>query len=122
MIEQGRLHLDDEVKALVPEVKFYNPWHDTHPIRVVHLLEHTTGWDSHPAEQKILKDDALSLKSILDMTPAEYLRRFRLEKAKLLLAEGKSVNYTAFEVGFSSQSYFGQCFKAQFDCTPTEYS
>ena len=45
LIEQGRLHLDDEVKALVPEVKFYNPWHDTHPIRVVHLLEHTTGWD-----------------------------------------------------------------------------
>lgn len=62
------------------------------------------------------------LKSILDMTPAEYLRRFRLEKAKLLLAEGKSVNYTAFEVGFSSQSYFGQCFKAQYGCTPSEYS
>ena len=61
------------------------------------------------------------LKSILDMTPAEYLKRFRLEKAKRLLAEGKSVNYTAFEVGFSSQSYFGQCFKAQFGCTPSEY-
>ena len=62
------------------------------------------------------------LKSILDMTPSEYLRRFRLEKAKLLLAEGKSVNYTAFEVGFSSQSYFGQCFKVQYGCTPSEYS
>jgi len=45
LIEQGRLHLDDEVKALVPEVEFFNPWHETHPIRVVHLLEHTTGWD-----------------------------------------------------------------------------
>jgi len=45
LVEQGRLHLDDEIKTLVPEVKFFNPWHETHPIRVVHLLEHTTGWD-----------------------------------------------------------------------------
>ncbi|PAJ73415.1 hypothetical protein CJF42_16000 [Pseudoalteromonas sp. NBT06-2] len=45
LIEQGRLHLDDEIKTLVPEVKYFNPWHETHPIRVVHLLEHTTGWD-----------------------------------------------------------------------------
>lgn len=45
LIEQGRLHLDDEIKTLVPEVEFFNPWHETHPIRVVHLLEHTTGWD-----------------------------------------------------------------------------
>ncbi|WNC73678.1 serine hydrolase domain-containing protein [Thalassotalea psychrophila] len=45
LIEQGRLHLDDEIKTLVPEIEFFNPWHDSHPIRVVHLLEHTTGWD-----------------------------------------------------------------------------
>lgn len=45
LVEQGRLHLDDEVASLVPKVTFFNPWQETHPVRVVHLLEHTTGWD-----------------------------------------------------------------------------
>ena len=50
------------------------------------------------------------LKSVLGMTPTEYLRRFRLEKACLLLAQGQSATNTAFDAGFSSQSYFGKCF------------
>ena len=60
------------------------------------------------------------LKSVFDMTPSEYLRRFRLEKAKQLLIEGKSVSYTTFEVGFASQSYFSKCFKAQFGYSPNQ--
>lgn len=55
------------------------------------------------------------------MTPTEYLRRFRLEKAKLLLAEGKTANIASFEVGFASHSYFGRCFKAQFGVSPREF-
>ena len=61
------------------------------------------------------------LKSILDMTPMEYLRRFRLEKSKQLLSTGKTANYTAIEVGFSSQAYFSKCFKAQFGMPPSHF-
>lgn len=61
------------------------------------------------------------LKSVLDVTPAEYLRRYRLEKAKTLLAQGQSVSFVTFEVGFSTQSYFGKCFKAQYGVSPGEY-
>ncbi|WP_162055236.1 serine hydrolase domain-containing protein [Pontibacter pamirensis] len=43
--EQGKLSLKDRVKDLVPEIEFANPWEDTNPILVEHLLEHTTGWD-----------------------------------------------------------------------------
>jgi len=61
------------------------------------------------------------LRSIVDMTPNEYLRRFRLEKSKEILRAGKSASYTAFEVGFSSQNYFSKCFKAQYNMTPTQF-
>ena len=61
------------------------------------------------------------LKSTVDMTPSEYLRRFRLEKAKEELKKGNSPSNTAFDVGFSSQSYFAKCFKAQYGLSPTEY-
>jgi CubicO group peptidase (beta-lactamase class C family) len=45
LVEDGRLALDTPVRDLVPEVAFTNRWEATDPIRVVHLLEHTTGWD-----------------------------------------------------------------------------
>jgi DNA-binding response OmpR family regulator len=54
------------------------------------------------------------LKNTVDLSPIEYLRRYRLEKSKSLLKSGKSANYTAIEVSFTSQSYFGRCFKAQY--------
>lgn len=61
------------------------------------------------------------INSIMDMTPADYLRRYRLEKAKQILHEGRSAGFAALDAGFSSQSYFGKCFKAQYGKTPGEY-
>ena len=61
------------------------------------------------------------IKNTLDMTPSEYLRRFRLEKAKQLLREGSGATNTAFDVGFSSASYFAKCFKAQYGVSPKEF-
>ena len=45
LIEQGKLHLNDEVHKIAPEVPSDNPWEATDPVRVVHLLEHTAGFD-----------------------------------------------------------------------------
>jgi CubicO group peptidase (beta-lactamase class C family) len=45
LADHGNLSLDDPVHKLVPDVWFENRWEATDPIRVVHLLEHTTGWD-----------------------------------------------------------------------------
>ncbi|MEW9799283.1 ATP-binding protein [Alteromonas sp. CYL-A6] len=52
---------------------------------------------------------------------AEYLKRFRIEKAKLLLCEGQQVTVTALDVGFSSTSYFSNCFKTITGLTPKAY-
>ena len=45
LVGEGKLSLDDPVHKLVPEIGFDNPWESTDPVRVVNLLEHTTGWD-----------------------------------------------------------------------------
>jgi len=60
------------------------------------------------------------LKSVLGVTPTEYLKRFRLEKACFLLAKGQSAINTAFDTGFSSQSYFGKCFKSEYGYPPSD--
>ncbi|MCE9638629.1 MAG: beta-lactamase family protein, partial [Betaproteobacteria bacterium] len=43
-VQDGKLTLDGRLKELAPEVKFDNPWETTDPVRLVHLIEHTTGW------------------------------------------------------------------------------
>lgn len=45
LVAQGKLRLTDEVRQLAPEVPIDNPWAATDPVRVVHVLEHTAGFD-----------------------------------------------------------------------------
>jgi CubicO group peptidase (beta-lactamase class C family) len=45
LVNEGRLSLQDPLRILAPEVWFENPWEASDPVRVVDLLEHTTGWD-----------------------------------------------------------------------------
>ena len=68
--EGGHLKLEDRIKDIVPEVEFENPWEDTNPIRIVHLLEHTTGWDeSHLVERMHNQNSPISLKNALEFHP-----------------------------------------------------
>ena len=61
------------------------------------------------------------LKSIADQHPVEYLRAYRLRKARDLLKTNQQVGLVANAVGFSSPAYFASCFKACFGLTPSEF-
>ena len=61
------------------------------------------------------------LKALTGHSPAEYLRAFRLKEAASLLATKDQIIKVAFDVGFTSQAYFGTCFKAQFGMSPGQY-
>jgi len=51
LVEDGKLSLDAPLRSVAPEVAFDNPWESVAPVRIAHLLEHTTGWDDiHFAE------------------------------------------------------------------------
>lgn len=45
LVEEGKLSLEDPLQKLAPEVWFGNQWENSNPVRLVHLLENTTGWD-----------------------------------------------------------------------------
>ena len=61
------------------------------------------------------------LKALVDHSPAEYLRSYRLTMAKKKLRDGKQVGLVAEAVGFSSQAYFASCFKSEFGTTPSQF-
>ncbi len=61
LVEEGKLHLTDKLRDLAPEIAFANPWEETNPILIGHLLEHTTGWDVNAAEYANEAPDSMSL-------------------------------------------------------------
>jgi len=61
-------------------------------------------------------------KSLIDMSPSDYIRIMRLRKgAELLLSQDLNVNEVSYQVGFSSPSHFISSFKKFYKKTPKEY-
>jgi signal transduction histidine kinase/DNA-binding response OmpR family regulator len=62
------------------------------------------------------------LKALTDQSPGEFLRRFRLERAKQLLSiEGTQVSEVCFKVGFNNVSHFSKAFHDFAGVTPSEF-
>lgn len=58
----------------------------------------------------------------LHMTPVEYMKSYRIQKACSMLAETKeSLTHIGEVCGLGSSSYFGKVFHAYMGCTPKEY-
>ena len=57
LVNEGKLNLDDELKKIAPEVPFQNKWEATNPVRIINLLEHTTGFDDIKLDRLYSADD-----------------------------------------------------------------
>lgn len=77
LVEEGKLSLDDRVRKLVPEVWFENKWEDTNPIRIVHLLEHTTGWDDCHLREYAKDDATIGLLDAFEYDHASRISRWQ---------------------------------------------
>lgn len=61
------------------------------------------------------------VKALTGRTPVDIIRLSRLNRAKVLLAQGnKNISEVAYDVGFSSPSYFTKCFKEEYGMLPGE--
>ncbi|MCM1252705.1 MAG: AraC family transcriptional regulator [Clostridium sp.] len=90
----------------------------------------------HHADAVTLDDIAASIsvskseccrcfKATIQMTPFEYLMKYRIFAASRLILDdhdnSRSIAELALSVGFNSISYFNKLFRRYLGCTPTEY-
>lgn len=109
------------------EEKSLNTLDQTFIGRLREVMQKNMG-DSEYSVERLGADLGLSrvqlyrkVKALTGQTPVELLRKARLEKAKLLLLKTeRSVAEIAYEVGFTSPSYFNKCFKDEFGKSPGE--
>ena len=58
----------------------------------------------------------------LHMTPVEYIREYRLQRACQMLKRcDLPITQIAYASGLGSSSYFGKLFRERFGCTPAQY-
>ncbi len=72
LCEDGALDLDAPVADVAPEIIIDNPWHATDPVRVIHVLQHTAGFDDMHFNDRYAADGAptLSLTDALNLNPS----------------------------------------------------
>lgn len=68
---EGKLSLADPLQKHLPEFYFRNPWERTDPVRLVHLLEHTSGFD----------DNSIKAYANSDPTPLRLAQGLALDSA-----------------------------------------
>lgn len=62
------------------------------------------------------------VKQLLDLTPIEYIREFRMQKAaELIRTTSFSIKEITYQVGINDQRYFSRCFRERFGVSPTQY-
>ena len=62
------------------------------------------------------------IKSIVGMTPVDFVRHIRMQRAQeLVIKSNYPFSQIAYMVGFSDPKYFSKCFKKATGKTPSEY-
>lgn len=77
LAEKKQLNFSEELKKAAPEIQFSNPWEATDPVRIVHLLEHTTGFDDWTLKDFAVNDPDITLQKGLDSSAATRHSRWR---------------------------------------------
>lgn len=110
----GDLPLTGEDKILMDAVTAFVTDHISDPEVTVEDLAQAVSLSRSSLNRK--------MKSIMGVSPAEFIRESRLSKAARLLTEtDMSLKSIAYDCGFADFSYFGKCFKASRGVTPGAY-
>uniref|UniRef100_A0AB33JF63 Helix-turn-helix domain-containing protein n=1 Tax=Prevotella sp. GTC17262 TaxID=3236797 RepID=A0AB33JF63_9BACT len=61
------------------------------------------------------------IRKSLGESPIQYIRRFIIERSKMLLVSGKTIGETAHDMGFEYPQHFTRIFKSETGMTPSTY-
>jgi len=77
LAQNGQLDLQAPVRDRVPEIEIQNPWAESDPVRVAHLLEHTAGFDDLAIHEYVSRSPDLTLREGLAINPASRTVRWQ---------------------------------------------
>lgn len=121
-VAEGLMEVDPSCKQVlfprhldVPALNRARHYLDSQKTQVVHSseLEAVTGLSRYEL--------ARQFRAMSGTSPYRYLLMRRLDFARKLLAQGRSLVEVALEAGFADQAHFSRMFKATFGITPTRY-
>jgi CubicO group peptidase (beta-lactamase class C family) len=75
--EEGKLDLHDRLRDRAPEIAFTNPWEKTDPVRLEHLLEHTSGLGDFTLAEHAISNPSITLADALALQPQMRVVRTR---------------------------------------------
>ncbi len=113
--EEDNFELSNELdKSFLNEITKYIQDNISDTELSVHDLYEIFGMSRTPFYHK--------LKSLVDLSPSDYIRSIRLKRAKTLLKNrNNNISEVAYSVGFSNPKYFSTCFKKHFGQSPSAF-
>lgn len=77
LVREGKMSLEDKLSDRLPGFYYRNKWEATDPIRVKHLLEHTSGFDDNSLMSYATNKPELTLEQGLQLDSATHVSRWR---------------------------------------------
>ena len=104
LVERRQLALNTPLRTIAPEIAFDNPWEQTDPVRLVHLLEHTAGWPD--ISTRVLSKSEASWSTLQGITfsSAEFTSRCKPGRFTVYSNAGPAV------AGYAIEKVTGQTF------------
>jgi len=102
---EGHFSLLDNLKEVAPEISFNNKWADIHPLKIIHLLEHTAGFDDlHPRAGYTKNKQELSTLEMVKLNKGSLIPRWQ-PGTRMAYSNSGYVLLTFLIEKFSGQSY-----------------
>ncbi len=77
LVEEGKISLDDSISRIIPEIEFENKWESSDPVRIVNLLEHTSGFDDLHIMEYVTQAEGWTTQKCLDFHPDSRTSRWK---------------------------------------------
>ena len=123
------VRIDVVSQKALNETKDYKSYDEKFIENVIRIIEDNMDRDDFDVARlaQLLAVDSKQLyrkvKQLTGYSPVNYIRKLRMNKASLLLMEGKfTVAEVMYMVGYSNSSYFSKCFTEEFGLKPKDYA